>query len=144
MKESLTFQVEHHVMSRWECSSPFLVSHWKAWGLLSDHKRMPSRTMKWSFSEREYSVSPVLHDSSLPKYLQFWALSTFSTESMKWWSLLPAKLLLSFVLDFGKKRSGFLSFVSWLQPLVPPSSWSHGVYFRLRLPHKCMDYFSVP
>ena len=57
---------------------------------------------------------------------------------------LPAKVLVSFVLDFGKKKSCFLSFVSWLQPLVPPPSWAHSVYFRLRFSYKPLDQFSFP
>lgn len=57
--------------------------------------------------------------------------------------VLPAKLLITFVLDF-EKKSCFLSFVSWLQPLVPPTSWSHSVYFRLRLSNKPIDHFSLP
>lgn len=85
--KSLTFQVEHPIMSKVRVFQPFLVSHGKARGIQLSSKRILSRTIKWLFSERECSISPFLYDSSLSKYLHFWALSTFSTERMKWWSL---------------------------------------------------------
>lgn len=57
---------------------------------------------------------------------------------------LPAKLLISFVLDFGKKEILFPALVSWLLPLIPPTSWSHSVYFRLKLSNKPIDHFPHP
>lgn len=88
-----------------------------------------------------YTIPPWLIPSQISSIL---STSYFFHWKYEVVVLLPAKLLISFVLHFGKKKSCFLSFVSWLQPLVPPTSWFHGVYFRLRLPNKPIDHFSLP
>lgn len=107
--------------ARWEYSSPFLVSLWKARGLQLSNKRILSRIIKWLLRKRIFyiTVSLWLIPSQIPSILSTKYFFHWKNEMVV---PLPAKLLISFVLDFGKKKSCFLPLFPgcslWFRPLL--------------------------
>jgi hypothetical protein len=94
---------------------------------LSIKWREDYRNAKGTFSEKERYLSPSSVTHPFPHIFTVEHLELFPVQYTTV-VLLPAKLLVSFVLDIGKKKSCFLSFVSWLQFLFPPLSWSLSLF----------------